>query len=142
MSFSHLYSVLYKPKTLDNHNIINVMVTNSPRLPIYWYPDVYYTLKLTNGTILLNMASCTDSNVQAILTYWNVPKWKTEPNMKMVKYKCYTNGSVISTTLGGNEHAMLGNLMSTALYATVSDTPFSAPTLPALNIPQLQPNPN
>ena len=44
--------------------------------------------------------------------------------------KFYSNGAVITTTLGSGYHGMIGDLISGTLYATVSGTLFIAPTAP------------
>ena len=84
------------------------------------------------------MASYTEANVKYILPYWDVLKWTTEPNATMVKYivgKWYANGTDVTTTSSRGEHRMIKDLMSSAIYATVSETPFAAPTAPVLTIP-------
>ena len=65
------------------------------------------------------MNSYTEAKVQAIFPYWDFPNWTTEPNAKMVKdlsRKCYANGTVVSATLGGGEHVMLGKIIPFTLY--------------------------
>ena len=74
------------------------------------------------------MAAYTDANVQEIFSYCDVPKCTTELNATMVKDlvgKCCANSPTVSIMLGGVDHGMLGNIISAALYATVSRTPFA-----------------
>ena len=81
--------------------------------------------------------------MQSIFSYWYILMWKTELNTVMVKYltnKCYNNGAVVTTSLGGGEHGMLRDLMSTALHAKVYVTSFSAPTEPFITTPPPPPN--
>ena len=59
-----------------------------------------------------------------IFLYWDVHKWITEPNAMMIKDvlgKCHSNGAVVLTTLGVGGHRMLGDLMSSMIYETVSE---------------------
>ena len=84
------------------------------------------------------MRTYKEADVQAILLYWDFPKWTTEKNAMMVKDlfgKCYTNGVSVSTTLGGDGHRILGDLMSTTLYVMVSGTLFTGPQAPIFNTP-------
>ena len=60
----------------------------------------------------------------------------TYKSLKRLKAELRANASSVETNLGGGDHGYLGLVLSTAEYATVSATPFTAPTYPAtLTIP-------
>jgi len=60
----------------------------------------------------------------------------TYKSLKRLKAELRANASSVETNLGGGDHGYLGLVLSTAEYATVSATPFTAPTYPTtLTIP-------
>ena len=85
-----------------------------------------------------NMATYTEADIQKISPYRDVQKWTTKTNVEIVNNlvrMCYSNGASVYTKLKGGQHGMLGNLMTAALYATVSGTDLNMPATPVLNIP-------
>ena len=58
------------------------------------------------------------------------PDYNTINNMVQL---LYGNAASLTTSLGGGHHGHIGQIMSAALYVTLSNTPYKAPPDPGAN---------
>ena len=64
---------------------------------------------------------------QTITPIEGLPTYET---IKLVNDELSANAASVHSTLGGGNHGYLGITVTTAVYATISNTSFASPTMP------------